>query len=874
MRKFIVFVIVVLAVQTAFSQQRPGAQRGTGQQLNGRFYGKIVDVSNKGIDATSVTLVTTRMDSVTKKPKEIVVGGMLTNSTGDFSIENVPVFGKYTLRVTGIGYKAHQQAVAFEMPNKTAGAMNDPQSMLSLLDKDLGNIKLEIDNQVLNNVTVTASRPGLQMGIDRKIFNVDKNLVSAGGTAVDVMKNVPSLNVDIDGNVTMRNAAPQIFVDGRPTNLTLEQIPADAIESVEIITNPSAKFDASGGTAGILNIVLKKNKRIGYSGNLRANVDSRGRVGGGGDINVRQNKVNLFASGMYNQRKSISKGFTERQNKTINQSHTTQYDKSIAKGAFGFGRFGFDYFIDNRNTLTVTQSFARGQMRPGSWSEIFTDNQNDNIDDQLQERSSYTKMDFRNMSSQLSFKHNFPKAGREWTADATFNKSRNENQNSIYTDYFRLPGWAIIGPYDQEQRGKGENENLVLQTDYSNPINDRSKYELGARASIRTVESATDYFIVSENGAKTPITNQNIRYSSKDNVYAAYATYSNRIKSFGYQVGLRAESSTYEGNLLSKNQTFNIDFPVSLFPSVFLTNKINDNDELQLNYSRRINRPGFWQLFPFVDISDSLNISRGNPNLKPEFTNSLELSYSKIFKKNRDNIIASVYFKNTNDLITRFIDLEFVEAYDSVLPVNSYINANRSYITGFELTSKNKMTKWWDITGNINLFTAKIDLNGQPDPDQFFSYFLKLNNSIRLPKNLSLQLSGEYQSKIISAPGGSGGRGFGGGGGGMGGMFGGGGSSASQGYIRPNFFVDAAIRFEFLKEKKASISLNVNDILRTRKYNAHTESSFFVQDSWRRRDPQVMRLNFNWRFGKFDPNLFKRKSTKGEGNINMEGANF
>jgi outer membrane receptor protein involved in Fe transport len=282
-------------------------------------------------------------------------------------------------------------------------------------------------------------------------------------------------------------------------------------------------------------------------------------------------------------------------------------------------------------------------------------------------------------------------------------------------------------------------------------------------------------------------------------------------------------------------------------------------------------------LFPFVDISDSLNISHGNPALKPEFTNSFELSYSKTFK-NRDNFIASIYFKNTNNLITRFLQPEYVDAYQDTMLVSSYVNANKSYVSGLELTSRNKITKFWDLTSNFNLFTAKINLDNQPDPDQFVSYFIKINNSIRLPKNFSLQISGDYQSKIISSPGGNGG-GFGGGGsrggygGGMGGMFGGG-MSASQGYIRPNYGVDAAIRFDFLKEKRASLSLNVNDIFRTRKYDAHTASSFFIQDAQRRRDAQVLRLNFNWRFGKFDANLFKRKNTKADSNVNMDMGNF
>lgn len=868
MKKIFALLVWCGLANTGFGQM-PGNQRGQGQMPTGRFYGKIVDASGKGMEAASVVLLSNKMDSATKKPVEVIAGGMLTTASGDFSIENVPLMGRYKIKVSGIGFKTYEKPVGFEMPKRNGSG--DPSALLGVLDKDLGNIKLEIDNQVLSNVTVTASRPLLQLAIDRKVFNVDKNLVSTGGTAVDVMKNVPSLNVDIDGNVTLRNAAPQIFVDGRPTNLTLEQIPADAIESVEIITNPSAKFDASGGTAGILNIVLKKNKRVGYSGNIRAYVDSRARVGGGGDINIRQNKINFFANAMIRQNKSISKGKTVRNTFGARPNNSLQDDNNTATGAFGFGRFGIDYFIDNRNTLTLTQSFARGQMNPEMRSMIYTDTFSNNSFDVLQERFSNSQNQFRNRSSQLSFKHNFPKSGHEWTFDATYNKGRNKNNNMISSDYFDVPGKIFNRSYDQQQMGSGNNENFIFQTDYSNPINDKSKFEMGARTSIRKINSATQLFIINPNGSKIPVTAQDIIYKSLDRVYAAYATYSSKVKNFGYQLGLRAESSDYIGNLVNKGQSFNIEFPISLFPSMFLSQKINDYNDLQLNYSRRINRPGFWQLFPFVDISDSLNISRGNPNLRPEFTNSLELSYSKTLK-NRDNFIASVYFKNTNNLITRFLAPEYVPAYDSVMPVNSYINANRSYVTGFEVTGRNKMTKFWDLTTNLNLFTAKIDLKDQPDPDQFVSYFVKLNNSFRLPKNISFQLSADYQSRIISSPGGRGGGGFGGGMGG--GMFGGGGGSAAQGYIRPNFGVDAGFRFEFLKEKRGAISININDIFKTRKYDAYTESPFFIQDALRRRDWRVVRVNFNYRFGKFDANLFKRKNTKADNNVNLENTNF
>jgi outer membrane receptor protein involved in Fe transport len=337
-------------------------------------------------------------------------------------------------------------------------------------------------------------------------------------------------------------------------------------------------------------------------------------------------------------------------------------------------------------------------------------------------------------------------------------------------------------------------------------------------------------------------------------------------------LGLRAESSNYEGKLLKTGEVFNIDFPISLFPSIFLSQKLGETQSLQLNYSRRINRPNFWQLSPFTDSSDRLNPSKGNPGLKPEFTNSFELSYEKTFK-NSNNFLASIYYKHTTDLITRFQQNATGSAGENII-LNTYINANSSYVTGLELTSRNKLTKWWELTSNLNLFASdvKIDDPQQPDQGRLTSWFGKLNNNFKLPKNITLQVSGDYQSKTILPPGGSGGGGGGRGGFG-GGMFGG--ASASQGYVRPNYGVDLAVRYEFLKNRTASISINMNDVLRTRRQDVHSESIFFTQDAFRRRDPQVLRINFNWRFGKFDANLFKRKNMKNQGDGGaMDGMNM
>ncbi|MFM1856999.1 MAG: hypothetical protein RLZ05_59 [Bacteroidota bacterium] len=867
------FQIATLTAQPPTEMNRNSNSRPS---FNGNFYGRVLEATTgKAIEFASIQLLQNKFDSLTKKRKEVVIAGMLTNAKGEFRLENIPVFGQYKLKIDVIGYKSIEQTIGFDVKMPT-GNSSDMSALLSALDKDLGNIKIDIAEKTLQNVTVNAGTTGLKLGIDRKIFGVDKNIVSAGGTAVDVMRNVPSINVDLDGNVTMRNNSPQLFVDGRPTVLSLDQIPADAIESIEIITNPSAKFDASGGTAGILNIILKKNKRVGYSGNIRSSIDSRARLGGGADINVRQNKMNVFASLNYYMRKSISAGLTERTTLIANpQTYLKQEDSSISKGAFMFFRGGFDYFIDNRNTFSVSVNKGGGKFSPTNDSHSTIDSlyaiRKQSRNDRFS--SSTSEFDFTGISA--SFKHLFPKAGEEWSIDLTQNNSSSENSNQVKTAYYSDPLSSFVNVQDQLQAGTGDNTNLVIQTDYVKPVNDKVKIEAGVRGQWRTVDNKNNFYLVTSTG-NIIIPALSVNYNSKDNVYAAYATLSKQLNNFGYQLGLRAESSLYNGYLPDKNQEFSIEFPVSLFPSLFISQKLKKNAELQVNYTRKINRPNFFQLYPFTDYADSLNLSRGNPGLLPEFTNSFEVSYQKTYQ-NKNNILGSIYFKHTDNLITRYQDKENNPITGKDVLINTFINANNSYVTGAELVAKTKITTQWDLTSNFNLFTSaiKLDASYQNAIDPFVSYQLKLNNTYKLPKNITLQLSGEYISKSVLPPGGSGGGGGSNrwGGGGMWGMGMFGQTSAAQGYQKANYFIDAAVRIDLGKNKQTSISLNMNDVLRTRRQQIYSASSLFTQDVFRRRDPQLLRLNVNWRFGKFDPNLFKRKSNKlmseGMENINM-----
>ncbi len=855
----------------SFAQMPGGGQgrggRGGGQGMNvGHFYGKIVDKkSSRGIDAASVQLLQNRFDTATKAPKESVVGGMLTKANGEFSIENLPVMGSYTLRITAIGYKAYEQKISFsiKMPQPGAGAP-DPQAMqeaLAAADKDLGNIKLDADAQTLENVTVTATKPLIQMGIDRKIFNVEKNLTSTGQTAQEIMKNIPSVNVDIDGNVTLRNAAPQIFVDGRPTTLTLDQIPADAIESVEIITNPSAKFDASGGNAGILNIVLKKNRKAGFNGNLRAGVDSRYKFNGGGDINIKQGKVNFFANANFNQRKSLSSTNTFRHNISV-PIDINQHSDGRNNGTFAFGRAGLDYLLDNRNTLTVSGNIVNGSFK-NTDNLIFDSSMYGGLFTRANQLTD-TKNQFKNYGATFSYKHTFAQTGKDITADLNYNSSNNTN-NGLYTTRYYNPDLSVKAlPLLRKTDGTGDNSNLTAQLDFNDPITENMKIEAGSRVSLRQNTNLSNNYFYNYTSQSYVFSNSfSSNYKYKDRVYAAYLTFSNKIDTWSYQAGLRAESSNYTGTLLqTKDTTFHTKYPVSLFPSFFLTKQLGDGQDLQVNYSRRINRPNFFQLNPAIDPTDPQNPSKGNPGLKPEFTNSFELSYQKSFPGGH-SILTTAYYKGSNNLITRYIDSAYFLTYR---------NANSSQSYGLEVTSRNPLFKWWDMTTNVNLYDSKI--NGietasssekSVSSQERVSYFIKWNNSFKLPANFNIQFSGDYQSKSVlpqsSGNGGGGGRGGGGGGGGG---FGGGAQPTAQGYVNYNYGFDMAIRKDLFKTKTASITLSVNDLFKTRRYSYYSESDYFTQTYLRRRDQQVFRLNFSYRFGKMDMSLFKRKNNKSD----------
>ncbi len=849
--KNIYIVLGLLLVQfTSIAQVPAGARAGGGASMNmGHFYGKIVDANKKAVDGASIQLKGSKFDPATKKSTEVILGTMLSASNGDFSFENLPIMGNFKLVISGVGFKKLEKALSFNL--KMNGGQN-MQEMMALVDKDLGNIKLEESATDLQSVTVSSTaRPQFEMGIDRKVFNVDKNLTSTGQTAVEVMKNIPNLNVDIDGNVTLRNAAPTLLIDNRPTTLTMDQIPADIIDRVEIITNPSAKYDATGGNAGILNIVLKKNRKNGYNGGIRTGIDMRGKFNGGGDLNIRDNKFNYSLTANTMGRKSI--GTSETTREIIGAAVPTSIktiNNSTNNGTFNFYRAGFDFLPDNRNTFSLYGNIVKGAFN----------NSGDQIIDSI--KSGVTKQynlgntshfEFLNKGAQLSYKHLFEEKGHELTADFNYNQAENSN-------------WSLINSslFNQRSIGIGTNKNYSANIDYAREFKGDIKFESGLKYNYRSEFNSRDQY-----RNEILLADVSKQYDYNEKVYAAYTNINMKRNKWGYQLGLRAESRAYDGTTYNVHtitaipDPFSMKYPISLFPSAFINYKKNDKEDFQFNYSKRISPPNFFQLLPFPDYSDPQNITIGNPKLKPQFTHSFEVAYNNAYKKG-SNFLATAYYKYSTDLITSYVyrDINPANNNDSAY-FSSSINANTAVVYGLELSNKTAVTKWWDLNLSFNLFKSAIQatIPGQNVDNDLTSWFSKMNNTFKIGKGLSYQFSGQYQAKTILPPGGSssgGGRGGPPGGGGFGGP-----QSTAQGYNLPVYDFDMALRKEWSLKggKTASLSFSVNDVFKTRINKTFSQSQYFIQNATRVRDQQLFRLNFSLRFGKFDVNLLRRKSS-------------
>lgn len=799
-----------------------------------KIFGKVIDQkTGKALESATVSIqASSDADSLLRSS--------VTDKEGNFVI-SIAKSNNLKLIISAVGFEKLEEKLAVDDGGNAFNA---------------GKFLMITDVANLANVVVTAKKSAMTLAVDRRIYNADAAITSKGGNAVDLMKTIPSLTVDINGGVQLRNSTPQILVDGRPTILTLEQIPADDIDKVEVITNPSSKYDASSA-GGILNIIMKKNRKAGLNGIATIGAGSPDLLNGNLSLNYRKSKFNFFTSGNYNQSGGLARGEAYRQNKSagIVTDYFRQKSETDRYRRFRSVRFGADYFINTFNSISLTQSFVGGKFSNTETQEQQYSDEQESLT-QTGKRISTDNDFFNRSNTALNFRRTYDKSGKEWTADLNLNAGKNGGDGTIQSQLYEPNGATKGDPANILNESVGTGRQFTFQTDYVNPISEKSKIEIGARSFYNISKDKYDVYAVESTGnTKLPLSNN---YEYSEMVNAVYTNYSNALGKLKYQGGIRIEQSTFKGELVDSSKKFGYDFPSggnnlwnTFFPSLFLTYELTEGNDLQVNFSRRIIRPNFWQINPYVDISDPMNIRKGNPGLQPEFINSMELNYNRQYTTG--NFLVSLYYKNNTEDITMYSDtisqkeLENLNnaSIDPNAILTTFINADRTNRSGVELTWQQRIGKNFDFTPNFHgqYRDVKAVVNDINLSNSGFNWMAKFIANYRivapgknLVNNTSFQLSAQYESKRVMP----------------------------QGREKEQYGIDFAIRRDFLKNKAGTLTFNINDMLNSRRFGSITDTENFYQDSYRRWNVRSFRLTFSYRFGKNDLELFKRKSSQEE----------
>ncbi len=780
---------------------------------NGKISGKLLDNKKNALAYATVTLL---------RPDSSVVTGGMSDDNGKFTLESIAT-GNYLLRINALG-----------LNTKVIGdvSITDAQPV-----KDLGNISLSISSKTLDEVQINGEKSVMEMQVDKKVFNVDKNITTAGGSATDVLSNVPSVSVDVDGSVSLRGKGNvTILIDGKPATLlggdvttALQSLPAASIDNVEIITNPGAKYDAQGVT-GIINIITKRDKKFGLNGSVNAGAGTRDKYNGGLNFNLKNNKWNVFFNSNYRNNRNYNRTTTLRENNSIlaGDQSFTNYEESYRRFIGWFNSLGAEYIINKNNSITLTQNVNLMRWANKGVATFFTmDAMSDGGDNSdttnIKRRESDGIGGPVSWASNLDYKHKFKKEKQELTANFNYSIS-NTRHDQYYTTYNDNDSAQYDYNMWELAPSTGVNSSINAQADFTTPfLGKNGKLDAGWKTQLFWFRSHNNPVLY--NAAISTDTVFNPTFYNKFNYlqqnHAAYTSYSNQLNNFSYMAGLRLEYTSYDGQVqrLSKTAAFvplKTEF-LNLFPSLFLSYKLPKDQSVYLNASRRINRPNFWNMMPFVDLSNPQDTSMGNPQLQPEFIYNTELSYNKLFKKGH-NIITSFYYQYTDGMIERYRKFY----YDGT-SFSQPQNLNTGITYGAEIIGRMQIIQGWDATVNFNIFRNEVKgTNIAPELNNSgTAYFAKLNTNIKLPAGFSLQLNGNYESPKVLA----------------------------QGTLSKVYWVDVALRKNLLKNK-ATLVVNVSDIFDTRKYTTNYDYGTYYLSSYRDRETRIGNISFTYRFGK------------------------
>jgi iron complex outermembrane recepter protein len=792
-----------------------------------RIYGKILDSkTNEAVGFSSAALYTISKDSL--------IAGVLVGDNGEFSFANIP-YGVYHLRVKFIGYTDFEKTISINPKNS---------------NPDLGNIKLEPVATELKAVEVVTEKAAMTMSIDKKVYNVDKDLSVKGGTGLDALKNIPGVSVDNDGSVTLRNNSAQIYIDGKQTNLTLQQIPSDQIENIEVITNASAKYDANT-SGGILNVVLKKNAQPNYNGSIIAGVGTNDRYTATATLNAKNQHFNFSGTYSFNTENNLLKSSTTRENiaKPIPVSYFEQHGLNNAKRTNHIARISVDYYVNNRNTLTVGGVFNQGAYHNNE-DQNYTTSDANNALHSSGNRNNNTNNHFNNYIAQISHKKTFPKAGMELATAAQYTYGTSGggylySKNDLLTALNR-PDSASF----QSNDVSGHNQLFTFQSDFTNPINDSTKIEFGIKSTYkqsRNTNVTTNYSNTTPSLYDSVFSND---YLINDLVNAAYINYSTRVKKIGIQGGLRFEQSYYDGKVLNKTgENFGYSYPSSaetilksIFPALYFSRKINDKNEFQLNFTRKINRPNFFQMLPIVMAADNFNYRTGNPKLQPEFVNKAEFNYNYINPK--INFLSALYGQYTENSI---VYVSYPSSTNPNLLINTFRNGKSSFSYGWENSARITLMKMLTITGSVTPYYMVINYTsttGESLQASAYSLNSKLVITLKLPKDFTFQTNGTYE-----AP-----------------------KPLAQGKMTDLHFFDISLNKSI--KQRFFLNLTLSDVMNSKQRGSNYFTPDYTQHLMNRREARFLKFTVTWMFGKPDTSKKKNNKTTKPGGENSEGSDL
>ena len=805
-------------------------------QVSGTIRGKVIDKeSNEPLGFVTVALVPFGQTAP--------VAGCNTNDDGTFIISNVKE-GNYDLQFSFVGYLNDSRKISI------TAAENK---------RNVGTIIMKTDRKMLKEIVVTEQRSQMSFEIDKKVFTVDQSIATTGGSASDVLADIPSVEVSNEGTVSLRGSeSVTVWINGKASGLTsdnqgdiLQQMPAGSIEKIEVITNPSAKHSPEG-TAGIINIVLKRDRKAGYYGSVQAGADSQGGYNAGANINYSSGKLDIYGGFNYRNMEFENESTTRTRYFGAQKSYQNQESTGKHNPNNIFGRAGLTWRFTEKDELYLNLMGMYGKGKHDN--DIVAKNgfigNDGSYGDPTEIRRRTTSQDGspRMYNVEVGYTHrwsdshflDFSVGRHQWMQmrDATYLQE---------TEFLTTTPSTTYKSY-QFQDGENKSLNTEIKLDYEYKINEKNRIEAGYKGDFSDDNSPV---ITYTDEAHTQLDKglyNKFRY--KQETHAFYGTYSGRVGKFGFQVGLRGEywnvktrsygyAEEQSGNLPGYKQK---DF-FKLFPSAFLSYEISKGHEVQLNYTRRLRRPWGGQLNDFKNISDSTNISFGNPGLTPEYSNAYEVNYIKNWKNH--TLSLSGYYRTTEDVIERISYSQGRVIY------TTHENVSSTESAGLEIVSKNKIFKKLDITTTLNFFYYKLDgfkysiydqvITGEEDKN--FSWNARMTASLMLPWGITMQATGRYNAKRIVA----------------------------QGYREPSYTLDLGLRKSF--NNNWSISISARDILDSRGWHTITENNSFYRDSKSTHGGRNIGFTLTYSFGNMKAKMPKRKQQEmpTNGYSDMEG---